>query len=191
LPWIGIDAWYCYSKKFFNFISHPSLSVTAYQTVHSFYHHLTTFDQQWNPEPIFNLPELGKILSILSVLLVLIFSSIKAYKLKKSDLAFGLFVVTGLIVSPASLDYHYTIVLLSILVILKWSLKNATTFTWALLIVSVLMIAVYVPYTSVKVKGGWLSLFAYPKLYGAVGLWGIFLFSSGKNHFTKEKNITI
>ncbi len=190
LPWIGIDSWYTYSEKFVSYISHPSLSVTAYQTIHSFFNHLTTFNQQWNPESIFNLPKLGKILSTLSILTILVYSSIKVYKLKKTDLAFGLFVVAGLIVSPASLDYHYTIILFSIFVLLKWSLNNAAAFTWVVLIVSVLMIAAYIPYTSVKVKGGWLSLFAYPKLYGAIGLWSIFLFASGKHHAAKEQNIS-
>jgi hypothetical protein len=181
LPWLGIDSWFAYSEKFVSYVSHPSFSVTAYQTIHSFFYHLTTYNLQWNPVPLLNIPALGKILSTLSILFVLTYSSIKAYQLKKSDLAFGLFVVTGLIVSPASLDYHYTIILLPILIMLKWSLNNATAFTWAVLIFSVVLVAAYIPYTSLKVTNGWLAILAYPKLYGAVGLWRLIVSSSSQS----------
>jgi hypothetical protein len=125
---------------------------------------------------------LGKILSTLSILLVLIFSSVKAYRLKKSDLAFGLILATGLIISPASLDYHYIIILLSVFIIMKWIIANPDSIVWTVLAASVILMAAYIPYTSAKVTGGWLSLFAYPKLYGAVVLWGLFLFAAEKNY---------
>ncbi|MBT8379544.1 MAG: hypothetical protein KJN64_09950 [Ignavibacteria bacterium] len=73
MPWIGIDTWFTYSEKFFSYVLHPSLSVTAYQTLNSFFHHVTNYNQQWNPEPIFNLPALGKILSLLAISFVLIY----------------------------------------------------------------------------------------------------------------------
>lgn len=184
LPWIGVNAWSAYVEKFVNFISHPTLSVTAYQTIHSFFYHFLILNQQWNPEPVFNLPVLGKVLSTLSILIVLIVISFKAYQLKKSDLAFGAFVVAGLIISPASLDYHYAIILLPIFILIKWILKNQSRIVWAALILFIILIAAYIPYTSPKVTDGWLAIFAYPKLYGAIGLSGLFMFYSSKDKVT-------
>jgi hypothetical protein len=141
-------------------------------------------NQQWNSEPVINLPVLGQILSTLSILIILVVISFKAYQLKKSDLAFGVFVVTGLIISPVSLDYHYTIILLPIFILIKWILKNQSRIVWAALILFIILIAAYIPYTSPKVNNGWLAIFAYPKLYGAIGLTGLFLFYSSKNKDT-------
>lgn len=181
LPWIGINAWSAYIEKFINFISHPTLSVTAYQTIHSFFYHFFILNQQWNPEPVTNLPALGKILSTLSILIVLIIISFKAHHLKKSDLAFGAFVAAGLIISPVSLDYHYTISLLPIFILISWVLKNQSRTVWAALILFIILIAAYIPYTSTKVTDGWLAILAYPKLYGAIGLLGLFMFYSSKH----------
>ena len=127
------------------------------------------------------MPALGKILSTLSILIVLIIISFKAHYLKKSDLAFGAFVAAGLIISPVSLDYHYTISLLPIFILISWVLKNQSRTVWAALILFIILIAAYIPYTSTKVTDGWLAILAYPKLYGAIGLLGLFMFYSSKH----------
>ena len=188
LPWIGIDAWYAYAENFFNDFTHPSLSVTAYQTIHSFFQHFTIFNHQWNPTPIINLPILGKILSTLSIFIVLVYSSLKAHQSEKSDLAFGAFVVAGLIISPVSIDYHYTIIILPIFILLKQVLKNQSRIVLAALILFTGLIAAYIPYTSLKVTTGWLALFAYPKLYGAVGLWGLLMLYTPKQNVSQTGN---
>jgi len=183
LPWIGIEAYYTYIEKLINYISHPSLSVTAYQTIHSFFHHLTIYNSQWNPTPIINMPVLGKTLSTLAIILILVFTSIKAYRLKKADIAFGIFVLAGLLVSPASLDYHFTIVLIPIIIIIRGIIINKSVFDRLIFIISIILIAAYIPYTSTKVNAGWLAVLAYPKLYGVTILWAIFMLASnqGKN----------
>lgn len=175
MPWIGINAWQTYAGKITDFVSIPSLSVTAYQTLHSFFHHLTTFNQQWNPEPLINLPLLGNLLSILSVLIIAGVSSFIAFKINKSEMAFGIFMVAGLLVSPASLDYHYTILLLPILILINNLQKHSTTMLWIMILILISLISVYLPYASPRLaRGGW-AVFAYPKLYGAIGLWGLFI----------------
>ena len=173
LPWIGIAAWVSYIDRISGFVPNPSLSVTAYQTIHSFCHHLTSFDQEWNPEPLFNMPLTGNLSITLCVLIVVVFSSYTALKLKKGEIVFGAFIIAGLIISHASLDYHYTILLLPILILVNRLRSNSSTLLWCILIMSVLLIAVNLPYTSQRIASGWLALFAYPKLYGAIILWGL------------------
>lgn len=175
LPWIGFDAWQTYAGKITGFVSNPSLSVTAYQTIHSFFHHLTTFSKEWNPEPLFNLPLLGDLLSVFCALIIVAVSSFIAFKQNKSEMAFGIFIITGLIISPVSLDYHYTILLLSILILINNIQKDSTAMLWVLILISISLIAVYLPYASPSLAKGVWAFFAYPKLYGAIGLWGLFI----------------
>ena len=175
LPWIGFDAWQTYAEKITGFVSNPSLSVTAYQTLHSFFHHVTTFSKEWNPEPLFNLPLLGNLLSIFSVLIIATVSSFIALKQNMSELAFGIFIIAGLIISPVSLDYHYTILLLPILMLINNIRKDATSMLWVMILIFISLIAVYMPYASSGLEKGVWAVFAYPKLYGAIGLWGLFI----------------
>lgn len=189
LPWIGLNAWTVYTEKFISFVSHPSLSVTAYQTIHSLLSHITIFHEQWNPVPIINLPELGKATAIFAVLAILAFTTIRLFNSQKSDLAFSAFVVIGLIVSPVSLDYHYTVMILPVFLSLKLMSKNQSKVVWCVLILFIILIASYIPYTSPKVTEGWIAVLAYPKLYGAAGLWGLFMFYFLKDDFNARKEI--
>jgi len=180
LPWIGLEAWQTYTGKITGFVSNPSLSVTAYQTIHSFFHHLTSFNQQWNPEPWINLPLFGNLLSIFSVLIVVAVCSFLALKNKKSKIVFGAFIIAGVIISPASLDYHYTILLLPILILIGWIRNNPSILLWVVFLICLLLIVAILPYKSPRIAGGILAVFAYPKLYGAIGLWGLSIFISSK-----------
>jgi hypothetical protein len=178
LPRVGFDAWYAYFERLGTYSSHPSLSVTAYQTMHSFFHHFTAYDKIWNPGPLFNFPILGNVLSIVFSLFLIIIISINTIKFKKTDLSFGAFIIAGIVVSPASLDYHYVIMLLPIIILLNWLRQNPSKLLWILFIFFYLLMAVYLPYISPKVTGGLWAIFAYPKLYGATGLLGLLLIAA-------------
>ncbi|MCW8818653.1 MAG: DUF2029 domain-containing protein [Ignavibacteriaceae bacterium] len=189
LPRGGIDAWYSYLGRLVHYSSHPSLSVTAYQSIHSFFHHFTAYDKQWNQEPLFNLPILGNILSVIFSLMLIIITSIKTNKLKKTDLSFGAFVIAGIVISPVSLDYHYVLILIPIVILLNWLRQNPSKLFWILFIIFYLLIAVFLPYISPKVTGGLWVVFAYPKLYGAIGLLGLLLFAAYKSKLTEIKTV--
>jgi hypothetical protein len=194
LPWIGIDAWYTYADKMTSFVSEPSLSVTAYQTIHSFFYHLMSYDFKWNPYPLFNLPALARLLTTICGLLLLVAVIFYSYKQSysrnvitksggKPVSAFAVFIVTGVILSPVSLDYHYILLLFPFFIFITLMYENQLTLLWLLLIFVFALIALPIPYISPKVTGGWLAIFAYPKLYGALGLLGLFLF---KDKFTRK-----
>jgi hypothetical protein len=185
LPWVGIDSWKNYLNELIDYSSSPSTSVTAYQTVHSFFYHLFIFDKLWNPGPIINLPLLGKLLSLLLSLIIFIVTVRYAIK-SKSDFSFGTFVLAGLVLSPASLDYHYVILLIPILIFFNWLRENKSKKVWTCFIIFYVLTAAALPYNSPKVTEGVWSIFAYPKLYGAVGFW--FLASLVSNR-TKENKI--
>lgn len=178
LPWVGIGSWYAYGEKLVTYSSNHSSSVTAYQTIHSFFHHLTVYNQQWNPEPVFNLPFLGKSLSIIVSLFILTITAVSAYKFNNSNLSFGAFIIAGVILSPVSLDYHYVLLLIPVFILINWLRQNQSVILWTCFIIFFVFIAAEIPYTSPKVTGGVWAIFAYPKLYGAIGFWGLTLMAS-------------
>lgn len=186
---VGVESWFVYAESLMKYFSSPTLSVTAYQTVHSFFSHLTEYDQQWNPEPLINLPLLGKVLIYLSTIVVLGAICYFANKIKNADLTFGIFIIAGIILSPASLDYHYIIILIPLMIFIKNFYPVESGWIHLGLIMVYVLIAAAIPYTSPKVTGGFLSVFAYPKLYGAVGLLVLF-FLSAFGLFQKQKNIS-
>lgn len=189
LPRVGVSAWYAYFERLVNYSSHPSLSVTAYQTIHSFFYHFTLYDKQWNPEPLFDLPILGIVLSAIFSLSLIIIISINTIKFKKTNLSFGAFIIAGIVISPASLDYHYMIMLIPVLILFSWLMHNPSNLLRALFLFFYLLMGVYLPYISPKVTGGLWAIFAYPKLYGAIGLLGLLQIAAYRSKLTEKQLI--
>ena len=109
------------------------------------------------------------------------------YKFKNWDLAFGAFVIVGLAVNPVSIDYHYVLILIPVIIMINRLRVNRSMFLLNLFLFFYVLIALDLPYTSTKVTNGIWAIFAYPKLYGALGLLGLTLwisYSTGsvKNH---------
>ena len=185
LPWIGLKAWFIFGEKLFQLNSLSLLSVTAYQTIHSFFYHIFVFNQQWNPFPIIDLLDLGILLSAVISLFLLGGTIFYSYRCKNSELNLSVFIITGVVLSPVSLDYHYIILLLPFLIFIKQFKENCTKYLWILLILFYALIATGLPYTSDKLAKGWLSIFAYPKLYGALGLLWLFFYQLSGAKFRK------
>jgi len=171
LPLVGYESWIVYSNKLIGYSSSPTLSVTAYQSVHSFFHHLFIFDERWNPFPIFNLPIIATLLTLIFTLTIIFISLRFVNKYESPTLSFGIFIVLGLILNPASIDYHYIVILIPVFILFDWLKGSSSLFYWSIFIISFLMIALALPYTSTKITGGLWAIFAYPKLFGAFGLW--------------------
>ena len=182
LPILGLDPWLAYLNTLLSYASSPTLSVTAYQSVHSFFHHFLFFDEKWNLFPLAHLPLIAIVLTILFSLTILIITVIGANKIKKPDLAFGIFLIISIILNPASIDYHYMIMMIPILISFEWLNGSNSSINWSLFIISFVLIAASIPYISPKVTKGLLAVFAYPKLYGALGFLLLYL----KVAFKKE-----
>ena len=173
LPWIGLDAWRTYLPLMTALPSHPETAVTAYQTLPSFFRHLFIYDPQWNPAPLWSVPGLGQVLPWFGLLAMLAASVYAAIRGGEPDLAFVLFVIASVVLSPVSIDYHYTLLLLPIAILVAWARRQASAWPWIPLGAGALMIATNLPYLSPRVSAGAMALLAYPKLYGACLMWGL------------------
>jgi len=193
LPFVGIEAWFTYFREVGYFNGQAFLAVTAYQTPTSLFSHLFRYDAQWNTAPIFDAPLLASVLSSASLLGIVglsIYVGIKgrifvgarhASPIKQSanDLTFAAFIIASVLIVPIALDYHYTLLLLPILILVA-----QTCWTWREMLVlalAIALIAVDILYKQDWLSVEWWALLAYPKLYGAVLLWMLALWRSQRS----------
>jgi hypothetical protein len=183
LPWLGIEAWRTYFRLLAEFNAQPWLAVTAYQTQVGFWRHLFSFDAQWNPAPLFSAPLLGFWLPWLTVALLVVASAYQTRTMQRDDIAFASFVILSIILSPVSLDYHYMLLLIPIAILLGILLGRPSeqSMLWVRIVLAfaLFLIAADLPYRSPRLEAGAWALLAYPKLYGAVALWGLALMVAG------------
>jgi hypothetical protein len=173
LPWIGLAAWSTYLPLLAGLTARPETSVTAYQTVLSFFRHIFVYDAQWNPAPLWNAPALGLVLPVVGLVAMLAASAYAVVIAAEPDLTFALFAIASVVLSPVSLDYHYTLLLVPVAVLLAWVYRHGQLWHWAVLAAGVALIAANLPYNSPRVSYSLLALLAYPKLYGACLLWAL------------------
>ena len=173
LALMGFDAWVAYFSAARELSGDASLSVTAYQTQLSLVRHLFVYDTRWNPAPLVNLPAVASVLSVTLVCALLGSTAFVAWKRRSDDLIFAAFSALTLILSPVSLDYHYTLALLPLAILLTD--VRAHPISALVVMIGALLIAADLPFRSPQLAPGALSLFAYPKLYGAYLLWGVAL----------------
>jgi hypothetical protein len=191
LPWLETEAWRTYLRLLAEINRQPWLAVSAYQTQLSLWRHLFSFDVQWNPAPLFPAPLLGVWLPWLTLSVLLVASVYRARtslellraapapaalsRMKRGDLAFASFVILSIILSPVSLDYHYVFLLMPIVILFAQTSEQPNLWARVVLAVAVFLIAADLPYRSPRLEAGAWALLAYPKLYGAVALWGLAL----------------
>lgn len=188
LPWLGWNAWERCLQLLFNPDPRLGPSVTAYQTIFSFFRHLFIYDAQWNLAPIFQAPILGIGGAWVVFAVLLSIPLYLAYKLtandthiasaKLSDLLIAVFIILSVILNPLALDYHYPLLLLPIVILASWAWylpvpHRNRLLALLILATGVALIATDLPYNSPKVSAGWWALLAYPKLYGGLLLWGL------------------
>jgi hypothetical protein len=171
LPWVGVGAWRADATALAAAATRPERAVTAYQSVTGLFRHLFAPDPVWNPGPLLDAPGVA-LLGSWVALLALIGASLWVARLRpRDDRVFAAFVIAGVVASPLSLDYTYTMLLLSSAIAFAWALERRSPMVWVLLAAAVLPVAADLPYRSPRLDHGTWALLAYPKLYGALLLW--------------------
>ncbi|HEX5417048.1 MAG TPA: glycosyltransferase family 87 protein [Chloroflexota bacterium] len=89
-------------------------------------------------------------------------------------LAFAAWAILDVALSPVSEDYHYTLLLVPIAILLAdWRDCRRGRRWLAILLGAIVLIGAPLPFKSPALAAGAWALLAYPKLYGALGLWGL------------------
>ena len=170
LPWVDTSTWQIYLLRAVpNFIADPVISVTAYQTVPGFIHHLFVYDLIWNPGPLKNWPNFADAASWLIILALVIIAGVRS-KNASLEWTFCVGLLLSVILIPAAEQYHY--VLLFPAFLFAFSSPQSPRVP---LLIAATLVALPLMYTSVSLTQGWWSLFAYPRLYGGILLYILLL----------------
>ena len=178
-PWIGAAAWERYFREAVELTRNPLLAVTAYQTVFGFFHHL--FGRGGDPigAPVIPLPALATALSAIISGGLLIVTMLAAQRSRGSGVIFAAAVLVGLILTPVTGESHFTLALLPIAVLVAEAQRHGARYA-LLVIAGALLIGADLPYRSTRLTVGLLAMFAYPKLYGTLLLWGLALWTASE-----------
>jgi hypothetical protein len=175
---MGESAWRTYFDVVSGQRNEADFAVTAYQNQFSLVHHLFVFDPQWNPHPLFQQRVVGEWLSFVATTAVVAAALLILWRSRSDDLSLGALVIASIVISPYSLDYHYTLLLLPIAILVGDFERGRAGWSWVPLASGCLLIAAPLPYLSTRLSSGAWALLAYPKLYGALLLLGLSMFQS-------------
>jgi hypothetical protein len=167
LPFIELETWAVFLDELSAVSSKESGAVTAYQTIPGFFRHLFTSHPDWNPVPIFEQPFLGGIFHKILTLGLIVASLVISKLAKSKNLKIALIAIISVITSPFTLDYHYPVLIIAFLLIYEVLKDNKEKL---IVLVAYACIALPLPYKNSMLSEGYLSLLAYPKLYGAIVL---------------------
>ena len=114
-------------------------------------------------------------MALSALLAFLVATVIAAYKHPDNDLIFAASVLLCAFAFPLSQAHIYAIVFVPIAQLVNRLKGRYATREGILFWVGCFLIIVPLPYKSSWLFDGWRALLAYPKLYGAIGLWLICL----------------
>lgn len=185
IPIVGLEAWVRFFEILPEYSQRPSFAVTAYQSIPGYFKHHFAYHTFWNPNPTVDFPLLGTVLSTGCLLLILCITLLKTrFWVTRSSfltvhdlqpkILFGALITLNGLISPVTLDYHYALLLLPILLLLQY-LPVIGHFQKIIFLVAIFLLAIDYPYQDPSYSQTLLSLMAYPKLIGGLLLWGIFV----------------
>lgn len=178
LPLIGWEAWRPFIIDLPRFLSDPVRYVAAYQTLTSLFGHLLVLDARWNPHPIADQHWLATALTLLAAGALFVIS-VRVQRLggaRLDERLLSLAMVTALIVSTAPIaeSYHYVLVLPAVVIAFWWALHRRLTLASRSILAAAgaLLVVPLRLYTASTISSGGLAILAYPRVYGALVLWG-------------------
>jgi len=173
----GIETWLRFAQKFSVYSQRMATAVTAYQSIPNFFKHHLTYHPTWNPSPLLDAPMLATILYLSVIAILVIITLRKSIFGASSKWVFCALVILTIVMSPATLDYHYTLLLLPILFLLA-DIGLMSRWQKIGFLLAVFLLSVDYPYQNALYEQTFLSLMAYPKLIGGLMLWMITVYHS-------------
>jgi hypothetical protein len=172
LPVIGVQPWLTYIKLMPGYAARPSFAVTAYQSLPGLFKHLFFYHAEWNAQPLWDAPLLAALLTGVSSLAVIAVTVWRAWQTPRSPLVFAALVIAHLLTSPATLEYHFALMLFPLLLLCfdapHWSLRARLV-----LLMAIALLAVDYDYWGSRWGSGALVALAYPRLWGGLLLWAL------------------
>jgi hypothetical protein len=175
LPWIGLNTWQAYPPAIKAFINHASVSVTAYQTVYSFFNHLLRYDPIWNLKPIIDIPWLIQPLAFITIAMTIAITLMIGRRASATALFAALIPLNTLLV-PVAEDHHFVLCLIPI-AFLAYELfpqqASSDSLWYKRILFGIALLLLGTPFFQHNFPqiNGLNSIFAYPYLFGGCLIW--------------------
>jgi hypothetical protein len=181
LPLFGLDFWRLYLLEQLGAIpSEPSSAVPANQTLISLLRQCLVYDPRWSPAPLLDAPRLAGALWW-ALALALLGATLRAARYRAPIVAALAILCLVVPLQPAGEEYHYTPLLLVLLILLSRSSDEGrgspgSAARAAALGLTLLLFALPAYFVDTAAFAGWpRALAAYPRMYGALLLWGVLI----------------
>lgn len=168
---LGAAGWLAFFQRVFASLGPtPSAAHAAYQTTSSFLQKLLVSSPDFNPTPLWDAPWLAPILSLATSSLAL---GLTLWYGRRAAFATALAaaVTLSVILFPQALEYHYTLLLVPLAVML--AKLSGTRTGWDVVWFAAILFLLVVPFdgNAPRWNEQQYVLFAYPRLYGGWLLW--------------------
>jgi hypothetical protein len=169
LPFIGLTAWKAYGGSILAMVGMMPRSATFTQNISSFVSWFFVRDI-WHSNAPFMLPELvHPLVAILSLMCVgVVWRIMRGESARRRELGFASAIVAGVLTAPAVGDYHYFLVVLSMLVAISLLLKGRSRGQSILFASSLFLLVTKLPYDAEFFQYSLWGVFAWPRVYGGV-----------------------
>jgi hypothetical protein len=173
LPLVSVDTWLHYWTVVVpGWAARPEAGVTAFQTVAGSFQHLFRRDPTWNPEPLADAPLVAAALTAMVAVLIIAGTLLAARRGSREESVSAAVLAIPLL-SPVAEQYHYLVALIPLAVGLDaWSAARDARYA-AVLLAAAWLLLWPLPFLNPALAGGPISVLAYPRLAGALLLWGL------------------
>ncbi len=178
MHWIGIDAWVEHVHALTTWLSRHWESMTDFQSQAGFLRHLLIFDPELNRHPLVNAPVAASVLIWIGGIGLIFVSWRLTRNRENTDGTFAAFVVASSILTPVTLEYHFTTLLLPIAILFVWIAREKNKWTICIFVIGLVLVGLGRLRLLERYSAGFESFLAYPRLYGAYLLWFLAVLAS-------------
>lgn len=168
---LGWEGWLAFFRRVLDYSKPVPLAAhVAFQTTSSFLQRAFVASPDFNPAPLFNLPELATILNLcitVTALGLMLWFAPRA----KFQIAFASAITAGVILFPMATEYHYTLLLIPLAVMGARCLNSRNRFDAVWFALILILLCVPFDWNAPRWSAREFMLFAYPRLYGGWILW--------------------
>jgi hypothetical protein len=185
VPFFTLEFWQIDLQKVLATTGRPEAAAPAYQTLLSLLRQTFQYDPQWAPRPLLDAPW-APLPLLAAVAIILIAATLAAHR-KGLELHAAMAMLCIIVpLQPAGEQYHYAqlfVVLLILIASSKHLRENVMVHLILCVAMSLFALPPYFLHTN-AFSGLPAALLAYPRLYGALMLWGLLTFASAPREAT-------
>jgi hypothetical protein len=171
---IGADTYRAYLEVLGQAFAQSDFAFTGLPCIPAFFGSLLTYNAQWNPNPIVDIPPMSTLLTMILLVVMVVLTFVRTSE--RSLARFSAITVLSVVFTPLAADHHYILMVLPAAYVLANTEISKSNLSAVVVLCAVLYI-LFGWYPGLPMSGfsGWAKLAAFPRLYAAAYLWWVSL----------------